>query len=205
MKSGVVKVNGQVIRQLGTSVNPEEDVVEVLGKRVNPETRIRYIVVHKPRGYVCTRARHAKEKTVYDLVPNSRDLVIAGRLDKESEGLVLLTNDGALVQQLTHPSYQHEKEYEVVTAQRITDAHIAKLLRGVPLKEGLAKADKVQRISEKKIRLVLHQGWKRQIRRMCEVIGLSVLRLKRIRMGSLKLDTLELGASRGVKRDDFLS
>lgn len=204
IQQGRVKVNNEPVHKLGTTVDPDKDNVEVDGKKIEPPHEFRYIVLHKPRGYVCTRAQHKGEKTVYDLVPESRALLLAGRLDKESEGLVLLTDDGAFVQQLTHPSYQHEKEYLVQAAKPVNQVQVRRLQRGVRLREGLAKADRIEQRDPQHLRVVLHQGWKRQIRRMCEVVGVSVTRLQRIRLGKYTLEGLPGGEWREIAQHDIV-
>lgn len=202
--AGRVMVNDQMVTKLGTSVNPDRDVVVVNGERVSPPKSFRYLAFHKPVGIVCTRAQYKNEKTVYDLVPDVRDLVIVGRLDKDSSGLIVLTNDGELVNQLTHPRYEHTKEYEVRTAKPFESEAIAKLQRGVKLQEGWARFDKLTVIEPTLIRGVLHQGWKRQIRRMVGEVGGHITELKRIRFNNLELGDVEPGAWIEVKRSQIV-
>lgn len=203
--AGKVRVNDTVVSTLGTKVDPEKDSIIMNGKRLPRYIVLRYIILNKPFGYVCTRAQHKNEKTVYDLIPNSRDLVIAGRLDEDSEGLVLLTNDGELVNMLTHPKYKHEKEYEVVVNKTLMQKDLSKLEHGIPLEEGMAKADQLHQVDNITLRLVLHQGWNRQIRRMFGKLGYSVIVLRRIRIGNLQLDNLPLGKFREVTKKEILS
>ncbi|MBI4089963.1 MAG: rRNA pseudouridine synthase [Candidatus Kerfeldbacteria bacterium] len=203
--AGLVQVNGKTVTQMGVLVNPEKDKIMVRGQLVRKVTAYRYIALNKPVGYVSTRAERPGEKTVYDLVPRSRDLVMAGRLDKDSEGLVLLTNDGQLVNKLTHPRFQHPKEYVIETAQLLDDAALNKLRRGVKLEEGKAVMDSIERLPTRGYRVVLHQGWKRQIRRMVSAVRHDVVRLQRVRLAKLTLNRLRPGEWREVSRDDIVS
>jgi 23S rRNA pseudouridine2605 synthase len=202
--AGHVTVNNVPVTTPGSLVDAEKDDVLVLGKALKPPAAFRYVVVNKPAGIVSTRAQKGGERSVYSLVPNGRELVIAGRLDADSEGLLLLTNDGALVQELTHPSFEHEKEYEVSTTRPLLDDDVEKLQRGVRLHEGLAKADGVSRVNSNTIRLTLHQGWNRQIRRMLGVLNYTVKRLRRVRVAKLALGAVPSGTWREVRRDEIL-
>lgn len=195
-----VTVNDVVVTTRGITVDPEHDRVSVLGKPLTAPSAFRYVAVHKPAGYLCTRAQLRRERSVYELAPDSQELVIAGRLDADSEGLVLLTNDGALVQELTHPRFEHEKEYEVSTSRPLLDADVEKLARGVRLREGLARADRIERVNSNTIRLTLHQGWNRQIRRMLGTLNYELKRLRRTRIARLELGDLALGKWREVER-----
>ncbi len=204
MIAGEVFVNGKRVTKLGFTIDPTTDVVTVSGKILKPVTTFRYIALNKPADVTCTRAQYKTERTVYDIVPDVRDLVIAGRLDKDSEGLVVLTNDGDLTNKLTHPRYQHQKEYEVETIKPLSDEAQASLHSGIPLEEGTASLDSITEIGEKTYRIVLHQGWKRQIRRMIGYVRHDVKRLTRVRMNKLQLAGLKSGNWREVKRSDIL-
>lgn len=202
--AGRVFVNDRQVTKLGTSINPDQDVVVVNGERVIEKKSFRYLAFNKPAGVVCTRAQYKNERTVYDLIPDVRDLVIVGRLDKDSEGLILLTNDGELVNQLTHPRYQHAKEYEVVTAKPLAAEAMVQLQRGIKLQEGWARFDALTVLEPTRFRGTLHQGWKRQIRRMVGEVGGHITHLTRIRLAKLELGDLPAGTSREVKRSQIL-
>ena len=204
MTQGVILVNGKPITKLGSTVDPEKDKISVHGKLVSRPVVFTYIAVNKPIGIVSSRSAQGRDKTIYDLVPGSRPLAIAGRLDKDSEGLVILTNDGELVHRLTHPRFQHEKEYVVETSKSITASALNKLRRGVRLDEGVAMVDSIVPHATATYRLVLHQGWKRQIRRMIGAVRNDVRRLKRTRIGRLELGPLKTGGWRAVKRSEIL-
>lgn len=201
---GKVFVNGQQVMKLGTTVDPVVDAVRVNGEDLKPTTTFRYIAVNKPAGVVSTRAQFKNERTIYDIVPGMRDLAIAGRLDKDSDGLMLLTNDGALVQEITHPKYQHEKEYEIATSRALLPEERAQLLHGVRLQEGRARFNALTPMGGSVYRVVLHQGWKRQIRRMLGRLHVDVLRLTRVRIRTLELGNLQPGEARAVSRAEIL-
>lgn len=204
ISAGRVFVNGKKIKELGTKIDPQHDKVTVDGHLIPNITAFRYIALNKPTGVTCTRAQYKNEKTVHDLVPGSRDLVIAGRLDKDSDGLVLLTNDGELVNKLTHPRYQHQKEYEVTTPKPLDASMLNQLRRGIRLEEGRATFDSIDEVRPNLYRVILHQGWKRQIRRMFGHVHNDVLRLHRIRINRLAIGDLKPGEWREVQRADII-
>jgi 23S rRNA pseudouridine2605 synthase len=162
--------------------------------------RHRYVVLNKPRGIVSTAHDEHGRDTVVDMLGAPERLYPVGRLDEDSEGLVLMTNDGAWAERVLHPRHGHEREYEVVVAGHVTGAALASLRRGIALDEGLARAVRVSILSRglrgSSLRMVLLTGWKRQVRRMCAAVGLRVLRLRRVRMGSLVLGNLRPGTWR---------
>jgi 23S rRNA pseudouridine2605 synthase len=192
---GSVRINGRPARELATIVGPGDTVV-ARGRVVRPESS-RYLVLHKPSGCLSSRQSQGGKPTVYDLLPREAGtLPHVGRLDADSEGLLLLSNDGALAQALTHPSRHVEKEYDVVLDRAFDTKFIPKLLKGIYLEEGRAKAAHVQVEGANKLRVVLTQGINRQIRRMFAALGYKVKRLTRTRLGPLKLGRLPRGAWR---------
>ena len=193
--AGRVAVNGRIVTELGTRIDPEMDLVQVDGKPVESSQPHLYIALHKPQGYV-TSCRHPGEKIVIDLVDIPQRIYPIGRVDKDSTGLLLLTTDGRLHHRLSHPSFDHEKEYEVTTAQTITDGALRKLAEGLPLMGTKTRPAKVRRLSDQKFRIVLKEGRNRQIRRMVRKVGGQVDRLKRIRVGNVKLGRLAPGSWR---------
>lgn len=201
---GLVLVNGKRVTTMGVMVDPLVDKVKVNGHLLKPVEVFRYIAVNKPRGIVSTRAHYEHEKTVYDIVPKARDLVIAGRLDKDSEGLLILTNDGELTNELTHPRYHHEKEYEVETNKPIGQSNLEKLQAGIKLEEGIAVFDLIEAITPTRYRIIIHQGWKRQIRRMIASVHHDIKRLKRVRINKLGLGSLQTGKSVTIERADIV-
>jgi 23S rRNA pseudouridine2605 synthase len=188
IRAGKVTVNGHLCTDLATQVT-EGDAVKVNNKLVHAERPL-YVAMNKPAGYLCTASGSDERATVFDLLPpNWPRLFYVGRLDKESEGLLILTNDGDLAMKLTHPRFKVEKEYQV-TLDRPFDfeQHREKLLKGFHIEGGRAKAEQVYRVSPVKLRVILKQGIKRQIRLMFYQLGYEVERLVRTRIGQLKLD-----------------
>ena len=193
--AGGVRINGRPVRELATAVQPGDTVV-ARGRVVRPAAT-RYLVLHKPAGCLSSRQSQGGKPTVYDLLPpDAGSLPHVGRLDAESEGLLLLSNDGELSQALTHPSRHVEKEYEVILDRAFDTKLIPKLLKGIYLEEGRAKAAHVHAEGANNLRVVLTQGINRQIRRMFAALGYKVKRLTRTRLGPLKLGRLPRGAWR---------
>lgn len=207
--AGRVRVNGQVVREMGVQIDPARDQVAVDGKPVTTAQSQRlYLLLNKPAGVITSRKDPEGRKTILDLIPKKyHHLHPVGRLDFQSEGLVLLTDDGDLTQRLTHPSFQHEKEYWVQVDGPVPNVVIYKFRKGVELEDGMARA-RVRRLSKipaeqrfwiqddpKRTWLVfiLHEGRNRQIRRMCEALDLRVRRLVRIRIESIHLGDLKPG------------
>lgn len=199
---GRVSINGSVCRNLATRVTPEDDV-RVNGRQIH-QARHRYLLLHKPPGYVSTRSDRHAARTIFDLLPtDASHLFHVGRLDKESEGLLLLTNDGIFAQNLLHPSRGIEKEYEVTLDQPFTAKAAAALKKGIWMEETMACVESVKQLSPYRIKLVLHQGLKRQIRVMLGILGFKVKRLIRVRIGPIKLHGLALGRYRDLKKEEL--
>lgn len=154
------------------------------------------VVLNKPVGYVCSRLKdETGAPTIMELLPKEfQQLKPIGRLDKDSEGLILLTNDGDLLYRSTHPKFEIEKEYEITFEAVVHDNMISAWERGIKLREGIAKADKVTRVGRKQLRVIIHQGMNRQLRRMAAETKNTILSLRRIRSGETKLGNLEPGA-----------
>jgi len=187
ISAGLVLVNGKKAK-LGVKIDPMIDTVKVSGKTVANLEKFVYIAFNKPLGYVTSRQSQLGKKTVYDFLPKSlKDKVwTVGRLDFNTEGLLLFTNDGELTQKMTHPSFDHEKEYEVVAHKVPTEIQLSKLRLGIMLGDYKTRPCKV--LSEnKKVRITLQEGKYRQVRRMFAVVGLEILKLKRVRMGDYEL------------------
>src|SRR5262249_46463246 len=156
-----------------------------------------YIAVNKPKGIVSTARDERGRATVLDLVGADERLYPVGRLDADSEGLLLLTNDGDWAERVLHPRYGHEREYEVSVTGDVSAVAVGQLRRGVRLEEGVARAERVAIVTRSRrasrLRVVLRTGWKRQVRRMCSAVGLRVTRLVRVRIGALRLGRLRPG------------
>lgn len=189
IQAGRVTVNGQRA-QLGDSAQAGDDV-RVDGQPLEGPAQHVTFALHKPRGVVTTANDEFGRVNVLDLVPDVRGLHPVGRLDRDSEGLLILTTDGELTQRLTHPSFEHEKEYRVWTHAPVTRQDVETLKRGVDLDDGEARADHVEAADGGAI-IVLKEGRNRQVRRMFEAMGLEVERLQRRRIGALQLADLRL-------------
>ena len=195
IREGKVTINGRVCVILATEVAPE-DHVKVGNKLVHVETPT-YAILNKPRGYVTTMSDEFGRRTIEDLLPkNWPRLFHVGRLDKDSEGLLLLTNDGELSQRLTHPRHKIEKEYEVLLDKPYDSELTPKLKKGIVLEQGRGKIERLQIVKPNHVRVVLAQGLKRQIRLMFASIGYEVVRLCRTRIGPIRLGALPSGSYR---------
>ncbi len=200
---GHVRVNDAIVTELGTKVDPARDRIFVDDRLVRVETPI-YVMLNKPRGYISDADNTADKPSALGLVNVSERLYPAGRLDWNSEGLLFLTNDGELAFRLTHPRYEHRKEYLVIVAGEPGEKALASLRRGINSEGEWLRADKVERLARNQwygeasrdqtwLKFALHEGKKRQIRRMCAAVGHPVKRLIRTRIASLKLGSLKTG------------
>ncbi|HEX8296879.1 MAG TPA: pseudouridine synthase [Chthoniobacteraceae bacterium] len=190
--SGQVKINGRVVTDLGTKVTPE-DAVKV-GSRLLHVQEPLTALLNKPRGYVCTAEDDRERRTIFDLLPSTWPRVFhVGRLDMESEGLLIVTNDGDLSLALTHPRYKVEKVYEVLIDKPFDPKGHEKLLKGFHIIGGRAKVERVEQLGPRHLRLTLLQGIKRQIRLMLYELGYEVERLVRVQIGGLKIREMRPG------------
>jgi 23S rRNA pseudouridine2605 synthase len=184
---------------IGEKVAPDAPL-EVDGTRAETAVAHRYVLLNKPIGTVSTARDEHGRPTVVSLVGARERLYPVGRLDSDSEGLLLLTNDGAWAERVLHPRFGHEREYEVEVQPEPTAEQLAALRRGVRLEEGVGKLYGLRLVAPARLRLVLRTGWKRQVRRMFAAVGLRVTRLRRVRMGPLPLGALPLGAWRELTK-----
>lgn len=206
--AGKVKVNGHVA-QIGMKINPRKDLVTV-GKQKLTNVKNRkmvYIMLNKPRGYVTTVSDELGRKTVMDLLPDFGVRIYpVGRLDKDSEGLLLLTNDGTFTNCMTHPSHEYAKVYRVTVRPSVDDNILYNLRNGIEIDGRVTAPCDVTVLTEEENRVVLefvlHEGRNRQIRKMCESQGLEVARLKRISIGPIKLGMLKQGDYRELSEQD---
>jgi pseudouridine synthase len=207
ISAGKVKVNGEVVTELGTKIDDAKDVVIVSGKKIESAETI-WIALHKPRGYLSTRKDPEGRPTVYDLLPPAlHTLFYVGRLDMDSEGLLLMTNDGDTANRLLHPRYEVERVYEVLIRGELKPDRIERLLEGVELEDGIARAENVKVLgvtrNEMRLRLTLREGKKREVRRMLWAVGHKVLRLKRLSYGPIELERLPEGKWRKLNADEL--
>ena len=210
IQAGAVTVNGEPILVPGHPINVETDSVEFEGKRVEPLTEHIYLMLNKPAGYVTTRRDERGRPTVMDLVADLSDTIYpVGRLDLETEGLLLFTNDGDFAHQLLHPSHEIEKTYLVWVKGVPRDDAIQRLRQGVTIPSGTTAPAKVKRLkvskdgASTKFEVVIHEGKKRQVRLMFKAVGYSVIRLKRVRIGSLRLGNLPSGEHRFLTPEEI--
>ncbi|MDR2778980.1 MAG: rRNA pseudouridine synthase [Puniceicoccales bacterium] len=206
--SGIVSVNGE-IAAIGTCIDPETDVVAVNGIRVSNKAAIYkkqplILIMNKPSGCVCSHADTYNPETIFDFIPkefSKKKLMFCGRLDKETEGMIIITDDGDIAQKLTHPSYGIKKHYEVLISQPLPDKVIRQLIKGIEDNGEFLKFDKIISIGRGCMKnfvfeIVLSQGKKNEIHRAFEHFGMFVKKLKRIRIGHLSLRGLALGKCR---------
>jgi 23S rRNA pseudouridine2605 synthase len=192
IEQGRVRVNGQVAR-LGARAEPESDTVDVDGVVIGVAPSLRYYLLNKPTGVVSTAEDPQGRPTVVSLVPSDERVFPVGRLDLDTEGLLLLTNDGGLTHQLTHPSHGVEKEYMVWVEGTPSRGTVRILREGVELDDGVTAPARASLVAPDLLRLVIHEGRNRQVRRMCEAVGHPVRRLVRIRIGPLSDRKLKPG------------
>lgn len=200
-----VKINNRVA-VLGDRVD-ENDKVLLNNKLVCGDKELFYLLFNKPIGIVSNLAHDKSQKGIKDILKYPNQVFPVGRLDKESHGLIILTNDSRITEKLLHPSHQHEKEYVVLVDKKITEDFLKQLRNGVDIDGYKTKKTYVKKITPKKFKITLTEGKNRQIRRMCESLGYKVLDLKRIRILNLKLDNLKPGEYkelRGKKLKEFL-
>jgi pseudouridine synthase len=205
--AGRVSVNGRLVTELGTKADPESDEVRVDGRRVESAPRRRYILLYKPRGYVTTRRDPQGRPTVLDLICGVQDYIFpVGRLDFDSEGLLLLTNDGDLAARLTHPRHGVEREYEARVRGVPDRRALDRLSRGVvldgrrtaPARVARVRAFKTAHDAQALLRVTICEGRYRQVRRMCEAVGHPVVSLRRVRIGPISDARLKPGRSRDL-------
>jgi 23S rRNA pseudouridine2605 synthase len=196
-----VRVNGEVA-VLGRRVDPEVDVVEVNGAQIGVRAGLVHYLLNKPAGVITTASDTHGRPTVVDLVPAEPRVFPVGRLDGDTEGLLLLTNDGDLAHRLTHPSYGVDKEYLVEVATRPERGALRQLREGVELEDGLTAPAKVAVLDDRVLRITIHEGRNRQVRRMCDAVGAPVVRLVRTRIGPITDRSLPPGEWRPLAQDE---
>jgi 23S rRNA pseudouridine2605 synthase len=204
---GLITVNGQVIRELATQVNPETDRVSAHGQSVKPVQKLEYLILNKPRGYDVTRGGEHHHRRAWDLLPKGSHPSIqsVGRLDRNSTGLLIFTNDGEFAFRLTHPRYGCRKTYEVDVEGNVPAETVQRLKEGIMLEDGPAHAVRVERLApaeegQSRLRLVMEEGRNRIVRRMCETLGFVVINLNRTAIGPLEMGNLPRGKTRPLTR-----
>jgi len=206
--AGKIRVNNKICKDLSTTVLEYDDKVELEGKELKLDLPLIYIMMNKPKGLVVTRSDEYDRRTVYSILPPEFSFVKpVGRLDKDSEGLLLLTNDGELINKILHPKYKLEKVYQVVVAGKVNKGQLTKLRNGIDIGDGLTQPAGVyiRRNDERKttLKFVLKEGRKRQIRRMLESVEVKVINLRRTQIGKIQLERLPLGQWRYLTREEI--
>ena len=196
-----VTING-IVAKMGEKIDPNDDV-SVDGERISkkPNKKI-YIILNKPKGIVCTTDSGVEKNNIIDYINHPKRIFPIGRLDKTSEGLIFLTNDGYIVNKILRAKNKHEKEYHVTVDKPITHEFIQQMSKGVPILNTVTRPCEIKRIKDYEFKIILTQGLNRQIRRMCEYLGYRVKKLKRIRIMNIKLD-IPLGEWRYFNDQEF--
>lgn len=211
--AGKVKVNGKIVTELGTKVNPFKDIVEFEGKKVKKDIKKVYVLLNKPIDYVTTVKDQFNRNTVVDLVKNAgENLLPVGRLDMYTSGALILTNDGDFIFHVTHPKHEVEKTYTVTLRGKVTNEDVEELKQGViideeyktkPAKVRIMKIDEEKNIS--RLEIVIHEGKNRQVRKMCEAIGKKVIALHRSKIGNIGVKDLKIGQWRYLTKEEISS
>ena len=208
IEKGKVSVNNKRA-VLGQQVDPSKDVIYVNGRQIQFQETLEYVILNKPIGVTSTVSDQHAKKTVLEMVKTSARIYPVGRLDKQSKGLILLTNDGDLANHLTHPRYHVPKVYQVIYRGKIPQGKISQIEKGIELEEGKTKEAKVKIITQDTnktlLEITLFEGRKRQIRRMAEKLHLHIISLKRIAIGPIKLGSLESGKFRKLTKEEISS
>lgn len=202
---GLVSVNEIIEKRLGSKIEENKDRVKINGKLIKPQRNLQYIIVNKPKGYVTTTNDEKNRRSVLDLINFKTRLFPVGRLDMNATGLLLLTNDGELAFRLTHPKFEVNKIYEVILDKNLALADTTKMESGIILEEGKTSQCAIEfpnKRNKKQVRITIHQGWKRQIRRMFDVLDYKVMDLERVAFASLTLRNLPTGAWRHLTNDE---
>ncbi len=198
---GKIMVNGKVVNTPGISINEKKDKVIYDGKELSLPSSFVYIKLNKPKGYICSASDEKGRKTIYELIDTDERLFSIGRLDYDTEGLIILTNDGNFANKVAHPSYSLEKEYQVTIEGKILESELAVMRKGAIVDGERMPSAKVKLIScdekSSKLSVIINEGQNRQVRRMFEAIGRVIILLKRVRIGGVRLG----GLSRGEYRD----
>ena len=201
---GLVAVNGKVVKEMGVQIDPTKDKVSILRAGQNKLDQKTTIIVYKPRDIASSRMQ-SEGTTIYDIMPEFNHLDIVGRLDKASEGLLLLSDDGVVAKAITGDKHLTEKEYVVTVRETISPKKIQSLEEGIMLEDGMTLPCKTEVFDAHSFGIILHEGRKHQIRRMCEYLHLNVTELKRVRIGAIELGKLKSGQARTLTAKEVAS
>ncbi len=204
---GKVEVNGKTVNEMGHKINEKKDKVTIEGRVIKLPSSFVYIKLNKPKGYACTASDEKGRKTIYELIDCEERLFSIGRLDYETEGLIILTNDGNFANQVAHPRYSTEKEYRVTAEGEIKESELAVMRKGVVVDGERMPSAKIEWLSFEngftKLSVVIDEGQNRQIRRMFDAIGHQIKLLKRVRIGGVKLGGLKRGEYRDLTEEEL--
>ena len=206
--AGKVSVNGKVVTELGTKINPSLDKIVVEGKEIKQENEHIYILLNKPIGYVTTVKDQFNRESVLDLVKTNKRLVPVGRLDMYTSGALILTNDGDFVYKVTHPKHEIEKTYTVTIKGIVKQEEVEMLKQGVKIEDYITKPARVKILktdeekNQSRLEITIHEGKNRQVRKMCEAIGHKVLALHRSKIAGIGVKDIELGKWRYLKEQE---
>jgi len=193
IEKGQVSINGKILNEKGKLVDIEKDIIYIDGKKLTIKNRNIYIIMNKPKGYITTSKEQFNRPCVLDIIKEKERVYPVGRLDMETSGLLIMTNDGEFTNKVTHPSNEIYKRYEVTVYKEIIDSELKSLEQGVNIGGYITKPAKTTRLKNNSFIIMIHEGKNRQIRKMCESIGHNVKELKRISIGKLMLDDLKVG------------
>lgn len=201
-----VTINGKRATKSGVRLNPAKDILLINGKEPK-KPELKYYLLNKPKGYISTTADERSRKNVVSLIPTTERIYPVGRLDKDTTGLLILTNDGELTYQLTHPKHHIDKTYRLTIEGIVTSEQVQRFERGMLLVDGPTSPAKVKIVNKNPkqtiLDLTIHEGRNRQVRRMCEEVGVRLLELERIAIGNLKDTNLKLGSSRELSKEEI--
>ena len=209
--SGKVKVNNKIVNELGVKINSEIDIVSYEGKVIRPEEKKVYIMLNKPEGYITSVKDEKGRKTILDLVKVNERIYPIGRLDYDSSGLILLTNDGEIYNKIIHPRVKVGKKYIVLCKCEFTNDELVRFEKGIDIGGYITAKSKIKIIDKEKdrdgintlVEIIIHEGKNRQIRKMCDALGHKVISLKRIAIGDIKLGYLKKGEWRNLTEDEL--
>ena len=208
IKQGKIKVNGQIVYELGTKINPQKDIVLYQDKKIKEKQKNVYILLNKPIGYVTTVKDQFERPSVLDLVKVKQRVVPVGRLDMYTSGALILTNDGDFVYQVTHPKHEIDKTYTVTIKGIVTEQDVELLKNGVKIEDYTTKPAKVKILktdlekNTSRLEITIHEGKNRQIRKMCEAVGYPVLALHRSKISGVDVKDLPLGKWRFLSKQE---
>lgn len=198
-----VKVNGRLVLEKGTVIDTYKDNVEVNGKKISISEEKVYILLNKPKGYITTAKEQFNRPFVLDLINEKERVYPVGRLDMDTSGLLILTNDGQLTNKITHPKNHIYKTYEAILKNELSNVDMQKLEKGVDIGGYVTQPAEVQKLGDKKVRITISEGKNRQVRKMFETVNNKVVELKRISIGKLTLENLEVGKFKYVKYEEI--